>query len=95
MFSLEEGKNNKEKRPYITYNLSKYLKTPEEAAVVIKVGIGWILASAACRAHGPGLANRRDGLTDVKIRGGLVYQPIIHTVDCDPEMKHFSTTAGI
>ena len=35
------------------------------------------------------LARHKEELQDVKIRGGLVYRPIIHTIDCDPERKHF------
>ena len=67
------------------------LKTPEEAAKVIQSG-DWVdfgFGSGFAELMDQALANRRDELTDVKIRGGLVYQPIIHTVDCDPEMKHF------
>ena len=38
------------------------------------------------------LAARRDELTDVKIRGGLVIRPRIEVVESDPE--HSATTAG-
>ena len=36
------------------------------------------------------LAARRDELTDVKIRGGLVIRPRIEVVESDPEQKAFS-----
>ncbi len=36
------------------------------------------------------LASRRDELTDVKIRGGLMIHPRIEAVECDPEQKAFS-----
>ena len=65
--------------------------TPAEAAKAIQSG-DWVdfgFGSGFAELMDQALADRRDELTDVKIRGGLVYQPIIHTVDCDPEMKHF------
>lgn len=36
------------------------------------------------------LAERKDELTDVKIRGGLVIRPRIEAVECDPEKKAFT-----
>ena len=36
------------------------------------------------------LAARKDELTDVKIRGGLVIRPRIEVVESDPEQKAFS-----
>ena len=34
------------------------------------------------------LAKRRDELTDVKIRGNLIFGPI-EAVECDPKREHF------
>ena len=69
--------------------LSK-LRTPDEAVKVVKSG-DWVdyttnvgfpaLLDAA-------LAKRRDELTDVKIRGNLLFGPI-QTVECDPLREHF------
>ena len=66
------------------------LRTPEEAVKVIKSG-DWVdygtnvgfptLLDAA-------LAKRRDELTDVKLRGNLLFGPI-QTVECDPTREHF------
>lgn len=66
------------------------LRTPEEAVKVVKSG-DWVdytsnlgfpaLLDAA-------LAKRRDELTDVKIRGNLLFGPI-RTVECDPLREHF------
>ena len=74
--------------------LEKYrnkVMTPAEAAKVVKNG-DWVdfgFGNGFPELFDEALAARRDELTDVKIRGGLVYRPVIHTVDCDPEMKHF------
>ncbi len=66
------------------------LRTPDEAVKCIKSGdwvdyttcLGFpILLDAA-------LAKRKDELTDVKIRGNLIFGPI-QTVECDPEREHF------
>lgn len=40
------------------------------------------------------LAARKDELTDVKIRGGLVIRPRIEVVESDRSRKHSATTAG-
>lgn len=66
------------------------LRTPEEAVKVVKSG-DWVdygtnvgfptLLDAA-------LAKRRDELTDVKLRGNLLFGPI-QTVECDPTREHF------
>ena len=77
-FLLEKGKNNKEKRPYMLTTYQNKLKTPEEAAKVIQSG-DWVdfgFGSGFAELMDQALANRRDELTDVKIRGGLVYQPL-------------------
>ena len=66
------------------------LRTPEEAVRVVKSGdwvdytsnIGFpVLLDQA-------LAERREELTDVKIRGNLINGPI-ETVECDPTREHF------
>ncbi len=66
------------------------LRTPDEAVRVVKSG-DWIDYMAhICfpvlldRA----LARRRDELTDVKIRGSLLFGPI-EAVECDPKREHF------
>ena len=66
------------------------LRTPEGAVKAVKSG-DWVdyttnvgfpaLLDAA-------LAKRRDELTDVKIRGNLLFGPI-QTVECDPLREHF------
>ena len=66
-------------------------RTPEEAVQLVQSG-DWVDYSQTCSfpaALDAALAARRDELQDVKIRGGLVYRPIIHTIDCDPDRKHF------
>lgn len=74
--------------------LEKYrnkIKSPEEAAKVVKNG-DWVdfgFGNGFPELFDEALAARRDELQDVKIRGGLVYRPIIHTIDCDPDRKHF------
>ena len=65
-------------------------RTPEEAVEVVKsgdwvdytsnVGFPYLLDRA--------LANRKEELHDVKIRGNLCFGPI-QTVECDPEREHF------
>ena len=66
------------------------LRTPEDAVKVVKDGdwvdyttnLGFpILLDAA-------LAKRRDELTDVKIRGNLIFGPI-QVAECDPSREHF------
>lgn len=66
------------------------LRTPEEAVRAVKSG-DWVdyttnvgfptLLDAA-------LAKRRDELTNVKIRGNLIFGPL-ETVECDPKREHF------
>lgn len=74
--------------------LEKYrnkIKSPAEAAKVVKSG-DWVdfgFGNGFPELFDEALAARRDELQDVKIRGGLVYRPIIHTIDCDPDRKHF------
>ena len=66
------------------------LRTPEQAVRAVNSGdwvdyttsLGFpILLDAA-------LARRREELTDVKIRGNLIFGPI-QTVECDPTREHF------
>lgn len=66
------------------------LRTPEEAVKLVKSGdwvdyttnVGFpVLLDAA-------LAKRRDELTDVKIRGNLMFGPL-QVVECDPAREHF------
>lgn len=66
------------------------LRTPEEAVKVVKSGdwvdyttnLGFpILLDEA-------LAKRREELTDVKIRGNLIFGPI-RVAECDPSREHF------
>ena len=66
------------------------LRTPEQAVRAVNSGdwvdyttsLGFpILLDAA-------LAKRREELTDVKIRGNLIFGPI-QTVECDPTREHF------
>ena len=67
------------------------IKSPAEAAKVVKSG-DWVdfgFGNGFPELFDEALAARRDELQDVKIRGGLVYRPIIHTIDCDPDRKHF------
>lgn len=74
--------------------LEKYrdkIKSPAEAAKVVKNG-DWVdfgFGNGFPELFDEALAARRDELQDVKIRGGLVYRPIIHTIDCDSDRKHF------
>ena len=67
------------------------LGTPEQAAALVKSG-DWVeygsgtVFADLCDAA---LAARRDELTDVKIRGQIMYGPL-KAVECDPEGKHFT-----
>ena len=66
------------------------LRTADEAVKIVKSG-DWVDYvtnlgfPALCDAA---LARRRDELTDVKIRGNLIFGPI-RTVECDPTRGHF------
>ena len=66
------------------------LRTPEEAVRVIKSG-DWVdYTSNVCFPSllDAALARRKEELTDVKIRGNLLFGPI-QTVECDPTREHF------
>ena len=66
------------------------LRTPEEAVQAVKSG-DWVdYTTNVCFPSllDAALARRRDQLTDVKIRGNLLFGPI-QTVECDPSREHF------
>ncbi len=74
--------------------LEKYrnkVKTAAEAAKAVQSG-DWVdfgFGNGFPELMDEAIAARKEELHDVKIRGGLVYRPIIHTIDCDPEQKSF------
>ena len=66
------------------------LRTPEEAVRAVRSG-DWVdYTSNVCFPPllDAALAKRRDELTDVKIRGNLLFGPI-QVVECDPTREHF------
>lgn len=66
------------------------LRAPEEAVRAVKSG-DWVdYTTNVCfpTLLDAALAKRRDELTDVKIRGNLIFSPI-RTVECDPTREHF------
>lgn len=66
------------------------LRTPEEAAALVKSG-DWVdygSNNAFPVTLDEALAKRRDELSHVKIRGNLIRGPI-QTVECDESMEHF------
>lgn len=66
------------------------LRTPEQAVQAVKSG-DWVdYTSNVCFPPllDAALAKRRDELTDVKIRGNLLFGPI-QVVECDPSREHF------
>ena len=66
------------------------LRTPVEAVQLVKSG-DWVDYStnvAFPTLLDAALAERRDELSDVKIRGNLCFGPI-RTVECDPTREHF------
>ena len=66
------------------------LRTPEEAVRVVKSG-DWIDYTTSLGKPvllDRALAKRRDELTDVKIRGNLMFGPI-EVAECDPTQEHF------
>ncbi len=66
------------------------LKSPEEAVKVVKSGdwVDYTLSLGFPKLLDEALAKRRDELTDVKIRGNLIFGPI-QTVESDPNREHF------
>lgn len=66
------------------------LRTPEEAVKIVKSG-DWVdYTTNVCFPYllDEALSKRKDELTDVKIRGNLIFGPI-KTAECDPERQHF------
>lgn len=69
---------------------NKKLRTPAEAAKVVKSG-DWLDTSMSLgfpTLMDEAIAARKDELKDVKIRGYMALQPI-KMVECDPEREHF------
>ena len=66
------------------------LRTPEEAVQTVKSG-DWVdYTTNVCfpALLDAALAKRRDELTDIKIRGNLIFSPL-QTVERDPGREHF------
>ena len=66
------------------------LRTPEEAVKVVKSG-DWVdYSSHICFPVllDEALSKRKEELTDVKVRGSLLFGPI-QAVECDPSREHF------
>ena len=66
------------------------LRTPAQAVQAVKSG-DWVdYTTNVCFPSllDAALAKRRDDLSDVKIRGNLLFGPI-QTVECDPSREHF------
>ena len=73
-----------------TFEYEKKLRTPEEAAAVVKSG-DWVDYTSSLGKPvllDEALSRRRDELTDVKIRGNLIEGPI-HVAECDETQEHF------
>ncbi len=66
------------------------LRTPQEAVKVIKNGdwVDYTTCLGFPELLDEALAQRRDELTDVKVRGNLIFGPI-KIVECDPQREHF------
>lgn len=66
------------------------LCTPEQAVQAVKSGdwVDYTVALGFPALLDAALANRRNELKDVKIRGNLIFGPL-KTVECDPEREHF------
>lgn len=69
---------------------SKFVSA-EEAVQVVKSGdwVDYSFCLAQPVALDKALAARKDELSDVKVRGGLVLRPL-EIIECDPEGTHFS-----
>ena len=78
---------------YITEYKNK-LRTPQEAVKIVKSGdwIDYITNLAFPELLDAALAARAEELTDVKIRGNLILQPI-QTVEQDP-LRHLRNVQG-
>ena len=71
---------------------SKFVSPERAAALAVRSG-DWVdygFGAGFPELMDRALAARRDELTDVKIRGGLVIRPRIEAVECDPERKAFT-----
>ena len=74
--------------------LSEYktkLRTAQEAVMAVK-NVDWVDYTTALGMPvllDAALAKRRDELSDVKIRGNLLFGPI-ECAECDPEQRHFT-----
>ena len=66
------------------------LRTPEEAVRVVKSGdwVDYTVSLGFAPLLDAALAARRDELHDVKIRGNLIFGPIL-AAECDPKREHF------
>ena len=66
------------------------LRTTDEAVQVVKSGdwVDYTVALGFPPLLDAALARRRDELTDVKIRGNLIFGPI-QAAECDPQREHF------
>ena len=66
------------------------LRTPEEAVKAVKSGdwVEYTTSNGFPALLDEALAARKDELSDVKIRGNLIFGPI-KVVECDPQRKHF------
>lgn len=69
---------------------SEKLVSPEEAVKVVKSGdwVDYTVANGFPALLDKALAERKDELYDVKIRGNLIFGPI-KVAECDPEREHF------
>ena len=66
------------------------LRTPEEAVKAVKSGdwVEYTTSNGFPALLDEALAARKDELSDVKIRGNLIFGPI-KVVECDPQREHF------
>ena len=66
------------------------LRTPDEAVRAVRSGdwVDYTVALGFPVLLDGALARRRDELEDVKIRGNLIFGPIL-AAECDPSRKHF------
>ena len=66
------------------------LRTPEEAVKAVKSGdwVDYTVSLGFAPLLDEALAARRDELSDVKIRGNLIFGPI-KAAECDPSREHF------
>ncbi len=66
------------------------LRTPEQAVQVVKSGdwVDYTTSLGFPALLDSALAKRKEELTDVKVRGNLIFSPL-QVVECDPERTHF------